>query len=215
MIAEAFEQDETAAAAEYGAQFRRDIEAFISHEAVEAVVVQERRELAPVSGVNYLAFCDPSGGSQDSMTLAIAHYEKERAVLDAVREKRPPFSPEAVTEEFSELLKQYHVNRVSGDRYGGQWPQERFREHGISYDPADKTKSELYLELLPAINSGKVEALDHPRLIAQLCALERRTSRIGRDTIDHAPGAHDDLANAVAGALVIAGSASRIRWGFY
>jgi hypothetical protein len=34
-------------------------------------------------------------------------------------------------------------------------------------------------------------------LAAQLCALERRTSRGGRDSIDHAPGAHDDLANAV------------------
>ena len=32
--------------------------------------------------------------------------------------------------------------------------------------------------------------------------LERRTSRGGRDSIDHAPGAHDDLPNAVAGVLV-------------
>ncbi|WP_148360629.1 hypothetical protein [Acidisphaera rubrifaciens] len=44
--------------------------------------------------------------------------------------------------------------------------------------------------------------LDVPRLTAQLCALERRTARGGRDSIDHAPGAHDDLANAAAGALV-------------
>jgi hypothetical protein len=29
--------------------------------------------------------------------------------------------------------------------------------------------------------------------------LEWRTARGGRDSIDHAPGAHDDLANAVAG----------------
>ena len=56
------------------------------------------------------------------------------------------------------------------------------------------------------INSGQVELLDHPRLFAQLCRLERRTARSGRDTIDHAPGAHDDLANAAAGALVIATS---------
>ena len=44
--------------------------------------------------------------------------------------------------------------------------------------------------------------LDHPRLIAQPCGLERRTARSGKDSIDHAPGAHDDIANAVAGALV-------------
>lgn len=50
--------------------------------------------------------------------------------------------------------------------------------------------------------------LDHPRLGAQLCALERRTGRSGRDTIDHPPGAHDDLANAVAGAVVLFGASS-------
>jgi hypothetical protein len=57
----------------------------------------------------------------------------------------------------------------------------------------------LYRDLLPLLNSGRVELLDHPRSVAQLCGLERRTARGGRDSIDHAPGAHDDLANAVAG----------------
>ena len=40
--------------------------------------------------------------------------------------------------------------------------------------------------------------------MTQLTSLERRTARGGRDSIDHAPGAHDDIANAVAGALVLA-----------
>ena len=52
------------------------------------------------------------------------------------------------------------------------------------------------------INSGRTRLLDHQRLLAQLCALERRTARGGRDSIDHPPGAHDDLANSVAGALI-------------
>ena len=40
--------------------------------------------------------------------------------------------------------------------------------------------------------------------MTQITSLERRTVRGGRDSIDHAPGAHDDVANAVAGAVVIA-----------
>jgi hypothetical protein len=32
--------------------------------------------------------------------------------------------------------------------------------------------------------------------------LERRTSRQGKDSIDHSPGGHDDLVNSVAGVLV-------------
>jgi hypothetical protein len=58
--------------------------------------------------------------------------------------------------------------------------------------------------LLPILNGSRVELPDHPRLVAQLCQLERRTARGGRDSIDHAPGAHDDLANAVAGTVVTA-----------
>ena len=34
-------------------------------------------------------------------------------------------------------------------------------------------------------------------------SLERRTSRAGKDSVDHGPGAHDDLANAAAGTLVL------------
>ncbi len=69
---------------------------------------------------------------------------------------------------------------------------------------ADKTKSEFYGELLPLLNSGRVALLDNQRLVAQLCSLERRTTRVGRDSIDHPQGGHDDLINAGAGAMVLA-----------
>jgi two-component sensor histidine kinase len=43
---------------------------------------------------------------QDAMTLAISHREKpDIAVLDAIREVRPPFSPDAVVLEFIVLLR--------------------------------------------------------------------------------------------------------------
>jgi hypothetical protein len=74
--------------------------------------------------------------------------------------------------------------------------------HGINYEPAEKPKSDIYRDLLPSLNSGRAELLDLPRLSAQLCGLERRTARGGRDSLDHGPGAHDDIANAVAGVLV-------------
>jgi hypothetical protein len=79
------------------------------------------------------------------MTLAIAHRDKDsRAVLDAVRERRPPFSPDDVAVDFSELLKSYGIRKVTGDRYGGEWPSERFRVHGIEYAPSEKSKSDIY-----------------------------------------------------------------------
>ena len=35
------------------------------------------------------------------MTVAVAHQEGDQGMLDAVREVRPPFSPETVAKEFA------------------------------------------------------------------------------------------------------------------
>ena len=123
------------------------------------------------------------------MTLAIGHIDhvKQTVVIDAIREARPPFSPEAVTGEFSSLLKSYNVFKVLGDRFAGGYPAEQFGHFSILYEAAAKPKSELYGDLLPMINSCRIQLLDHPRLISQLCGLERSTARGGRDTIDHPP----------------------------
>jgi hypothetical protein len=209
-IAAAIADDPESAAAEYGAQFRSDVEAFISREAVEACIMSGRFELAPLAFETHSAFVDPSGGSADSMTLAIVHREGERVIVDAICEARPPFSPESVVSDFAALLRSYGIKTVTGDRFAGEWPRERFFVHGIEYRVSEKSKSDLYRDMLPLINGCRVGLLDHPRLIAQLCALERRTARGGRDSIDHPPGQHDDIANAVAGAVVMAASASRI-----
>jgi len=200
-IEAALRRDPAAAGAEYLAQFRTDVEGFISTEAVEACLRPGRRELPPIPGVTYHAFTDPSGGSSDSFTLAVAHVERNVAVLDVIREVVPPFSPEQVASEFCELLKRYHVYTVAGDRYGGEWPREAFQKFGVAYNPAEQTKSELYLNLLAAVNSGHVELLDHKKFLAQLCSLERKVGRT-TDFVDHPAGMHDDVANAVAGALV-------------
>ena len=203
LIDDAMERDPSSAAAEWMAEFRSDVEALLTREVVEAAVQPGRYELPPVK-THYVGFVDPSGGSADSMTMSIAHREGDKGILDCLREVRPPFSPDAVVAEFAALLKSYRLNRVTGDRYGGGWPAERFKVHSITYEPSEKTKSVIYGEALPLLNSGRVELLDHPRLAAQLIGLERRTARSGRDSIDHAPGGHDDVANVAAGALVLA-----------
>jgi hypothetical protein len=133
-------------------------------------------------------------------------------VLDAIREVKPPFSPDSVVIEFSDLIKSYGIRRVTGDRYGGDWPRERFRVQGIEYVPSELTKSDIYRNTLPLLNSGRIELLDNARLASQLCGLERRTARSGKDSIDHAPGGHDDIANAAAGALLLANSTAASLW---
>jgi hypothetical protein len=204
-IDRAYQRDPAAASAEFGAEFRSDLESYISGEAIDQAVEPGRIELPPLSSkYQYIAFVDPSGGSSDSMTLAIAHAEgDDLAVLDCVREVTPPFSPDQVVTDFVRLLERYGCKQVTGDRWGGEFVREQFERRGMTYNVAEQSKSDLYKELLPLINSGRIELLDHPKLAAQLVSLERRTVRGGRDSIDHQPGGQDDVANSAAGALVL------------
>lgn len=203
IIAEAYESDPEAARAEYGGDFRDDLADFVTREVVDAVTCIGRNELPPVRGVDYYAFCDPSGGVRDAMTLAIGHLTADAiGVVDCILEVRPPFDPAHAVESCVAALRRYGVERVVADRYAGQWPAARFRECGIDFEQSARAKSDLYADLLPLLNARRVELLDHPRLAAQLVGLERRTARSGRDSIDHSPGAHDDIANVVAGLLV-------------
>lgn len=153
---------------------------------------------------------DPAGGSGgDSFTLAVAHCDavSGKAILDVVREIWPPFNPEEAVEDLSALLSRYRVRVVTGDRYAGDWVASAFRRRGIAYRPAEKTRSQIYTDLLPLMNSGGVELLDDARLIRQLVGLERRAGSSGRDIVDHPPAAHDDVINAAAGALLLAAAA--------
>jgi hypothetical protein len=80
------------------------------------------------------------------LTLVIAHAEGDFTapvgVLDLIREARPPLSPDSVAQEFAATLKNYGISTVVGDRFDGLWPSEQFQEHGIEYQPADRSKSE-------------------------------------------------------------------------
>lgn len=208
-----YEEDPENAKAEYGALFRSDLESLYKKSIVENVCVQGRGELPRVSAYTYRGFVDPSGGSSDSYVLAIAHDELRDIagekvkipVLDKVREWPAPFDPEEVSKEVVDLCRAYGIGEVTGDAYGGEWPREPLRKKMVQYTLSDKTRSELYLTFLPVINSGRCELLDresNKRMVNQFANLERRTGRTGKDSVDHPPGSHDDVANAVAGVMI-------------
>ena len=213
-IDQALAADREAGLSEWQAEFRSDIESFLGLDVVERLVVPGRAELPPVLGVRYTGFLDPSGGRSDSFTLAICHLEKDGPViLDCIRERRPPFSPAQVVQEFAEVLKIYNILEVQSDRYGGEWPVQEFAKAGVKVKAAELSASEFYLAALPLFTSGAVELLESKRLTGQLVNLERRVRSGGRDFITHYPGGHDDISNAVTGALVLASRARALRPG--
>ena len=207
VVDEAYELDPASAAAEFGGEFRGDVQNWITREVLEACTIAGRHELPPVSGVSYLAFADPAGGSGgDSFTLAIAYKDRTSGniVLSCTREIMSPFSPEAAVWDLAKTLKLYGVTRITSDRYAALWSVGEWKKAGIVCEPSELTKSEIYSECLPLLNSHRVELLDDRRLRSQFLGLERRTARSGKDSVDHGPGnSRDDLCNAVAGALVL------------
>jgi hypothetical protein len=214
-IAAAFLRDPVSAKTEFNAEFRDDLSGYLSEAQVDSVTIRGRFLLPRLLNTSYVAFVDMSGGKSDSATLAIAHEENGRAILDLLVERGAPHSPEEVTQEFCGILKRFGISEVTSDKYAANWSSDAYQRLGIVHRPSERNRSEIYLNFLPAVLSGQVELLDVPKLKSQLVGLERRCGR-NQDLIDHGPGAHDDLSNAAAGALSLAleggGGFSLLNW---
>jgi hypothetical protein len=202
----ALQQDYQRYAAEYLSEWRDDLQALVSREIIEKCVTWGCYELPPRRDKTYFAFIDPAGGSgKDSMSLAISflEYGKETVTIAALREAKPPFSPEATSKEFAELMRSYNISFCIADKFAGEWVVEQMGKFGIRVEQCAKAKSELYLDLLATLMSGRVELLDDPRAVNQIASLERRNRSGGRASIDAPVGQHEDVANSIAGAVSI------------
>jgi hypothetical protein len=127
----------------------------------------------------------------------LPHRDGRTVVLDFLKRYRPPFNPHEAVQDMVTELRRFSVRRITGDNYAADFVSRAFEGSGIRYVKADKPKSQLYVELLPRLCSREIELLDNDVLVNQLAGLERRTRSGGKDIIDHPPGGHDDLANAV------------------
>lgn len=197
---------------EYLAEFREDLESFLPESLVRLYCTEQ--QVPPQHGMNYFAFIDPSGGRQDSYTLAIAHAWDERIHLDLVREATSPFDPAEITKEYAAILKHYGIYEVISDRFGGAWVESAYSKHNIRIKTSELSASDLYLEFQARLTSGQCALLDDEKLMLQLRQLERRAVAGGKDKVDHPQlqGFHDDLANAVAGVVCNVGKAQAEHW---
>jgi hypothetical protein len=204
IVDDALARDPAAARAEWLAEWRDDIAAFLDRELIEASVDRAVLLRPRVPGVKYVAGCDPSGGVSDSFCASVAHAEGEAVIVDSLIEIQAPFNPTSATKQIADTLKSYGLSECTGDRYSASWVVDAFAKHGIQYKHSDRDRSAIYADVLPLFTAGRARMLDSRKLVTQFANLERRTSPTGRDRINHPSnsGSHDDCANSVALALV-------------
>ena len=202
---QAYAEDPAAAMAEWGGQFRDDLGAFVPLELIEAAVDVGVLVRPPRSGVAYYGFVDAASGvGQDSFAIGIAHKDGQEVVLDCAHEIKPPFSPAGAIAECASLLRSYGLRSCIGDKWSLGFTNEGFAKRGITYQYSERDRSQVYLECLPLFTAGCARLVDNRKLVTQFATLERRTSAVGRDRVDHGREGHDDLCNAAAGALTLA-----------
>jgi hypothetical protein len=203
LVDAALEDDPQAARAEWLGEWRNDLASFIDVEMIEACTDRGVAVRPPRPGVRYVAFVDAASGvGQEAFAVGIAHRDREEIVLDLAHEVKPPFSPSHAIAEVCGLLKGYNVTSVTGDKYAPGFVSEGFAQHRIRYAYSERDRSQIYVEALPLLTSGRARLVENKRLALQFASLERRTSPGGKDRIDHGLNGHDDLCNAVAGSLV-------------
>jgi hypothetical protein len=195
--------DPQGAIAEWDAEFRSDLAAFLDDASIDAAIDRGRPPELPVQEARvYHAFVDMSGGRHDASCICVVHRDGERIVLDVVRGRRG--NPAAAVAEFAGLAKPYRCQRITGDNYSADWVATAFENAGCQYVRSRLTRSELYLEGLPLFTRGLVSISDHAQLIRELRLLERRTARSGKDSVDHGVGGSDDHSNVLFGAMHLA-----------
>lgn len=188
---------------EYMANFRTDMSSMYDPTAIDKAINYDRpMELPPRSEYQYAAFVDVAGGGgRDSFAMAIGHLEGEKVVIDVVRSRQPKFNPDEVTAQCCELLKQYSLYSVTGDKFSGDYASNSFASCGVNYEKCEKSKSELYLEAESAFNTERIEIPDRELLIVQLKNLIRKARAGGKDSVDS--DRPEDAANVVAGVSLL------------
>lgn len=203
IIEDALAEDPEGAKSEWLGQFRDDISNFITREALDAVTRSAPLVRAYDRRYKYVGFVDPAGGGNDEFTMAIGHREGGTLIVDRVDAQRGV--PAEITARYAGILEDYRVKTIHLDKYAGSWPSDEFEKHSIKAEHSPKVRSELYIDSLQSINSQRIELPPDEVMLRQWQNLERRTSRTGRETIDHPPGQHEDRANAAAGLIALNG----------
>ncbi len=211
VIDRAIARDSEKARAEFLNIWREDSSDLLPLDIIEGATDWDVTERPPERSVRYIAYADMATGTgRDSAALAIGHVVQDAArsvLVDLVRERKPRFVMADVVAEWAALLRQYGVSEVWSDGYAFGICADEWARNFIRNSKSENSTGENYIKLLPLLTSKRGHLSDDATTRKQLSGLVR-VVRSGHETVEHAStaSAHDDVAAAVAGCLVLAAS---------
>ena len=185
--------------AEYDPFYKYNEEEFFREDVVRSLVIPAPPPFD--KGVRYTAYVDSSAGMSDSTVLAVAHAKDEVAYVDVLTEFAPGGDFIKAVEEMADTLNRFSIREIFGDRYAFGILESLFRRHGIELKMSQGTSSDFYFRLKALVVQEGVVFPNCEKLIDELCRLELVKTAGGTERVDHPRNFHDDMANAVAGAV--------------
>ena len=104
------------------------------------------------------------------MTRALgSHIRNGRVILGVCINQGtyPPFDPMKALASFADVLKEYRISRVVGDRYAGETFKAAFQKRGINYQVSELSKHEIYEAVEVLFNTGTLVLLDNEVMESQ------------------------------------------------
>lgn len=195
VINNALRRDPESAQAEYFAEFREQLENFLSSEAIDRCVDPGLGRGVVEPGVSYMMAVDPAL-MRDHYAYAIGHLESGVVLIDYLKKLRAPVDANGAEDLLKSLVERFRPLGVLCDN--PSTVQRLKPEIPMIYTPFTRQqKLRIYGTLKEAINLGLIGLPKDGDLIDELKALQIRggvdisAPKAGRIT-------HDDLADCVA-----------------
>jgi hypothetical protein len=195
VINQALRRDPESAQAEYFSEFREQLEAFLSSEAVDQCVDRSMTRLENGAGERYLMAIDPAL-MRDNYAYGIAHLQNGVVYVDYINRLKAPVNANYAEDLLRSLVERFKPVSVLCDN--ASTVQRLKGELPMAYAPFTRQqKLRIYGALKETINLGLVVLPPDDDLLAELKALQIRggvdisAPKAGRIT-------HDDLADCIA-----------------
>jgi len=220
-------KDEESFQIEFGAQFRRNNSVLIAPEIVDIAVNKERNTLPPNREYmgTYVLALDPArgGAGRDSYVACIVHYEGERLVVDKFHTFDANFEIAGKKEVniaqvelwIEEHHRIYDFQSIILDQYNSAGTIQNMAKN---YPIAElvwsvSTKMRAFNKTKELFNAGLIELPNHKEAIKQLKNLSVIYRSSGQWSVTGGKESSvDDLAFALAGAILEASKDSDVDW---